>query len=170
MLGGNPDVRRSVPTPPLLRPQPKVRERTLGRRRAACQKKKKCVLYIYITVVRTHMRVPPGHSSGRIFDSGTNSHRIQILRAFTVVLVWAVGLATAGLPVTDSTTARFEGIVCAGSGHRATPGNGFQPRWVSTRMKRADQGSKYIFSVGLIENNEVSNTQKQSHSRDELGT
>ena len=35
MLGQDPDMRHGVPTAPLLAPQPKVGERTLGRRRAA---------------------------------------------------------------------------------------------------------------------------------------
>ena len=38
VLGLEPDMRRNVPTAPLLAPQPKVRERTLGRRRAGCLK------------------------------------------------------------------------------------------------------------------------------------
>ena len=41
MPSRDPDVRRNVPTVPLLSSQPKVRERTLGRLRAACHKKKK---------------------------------------------------------------------------------------------------------------------------------
>ena len=48
VLGRDPGMRRNVPTAPLLAPQPKVRERTLGRRRAACLKNKICILYINI--------------------------------------------------------------------------------------------------------------------------
>ena len=35
VLGRDPDMRHNVPTAPLLAQQPKVREETLGRRRAA---------------------------------------------------------------------------------------------------------------------------------------
>ena len=40
VLGRDPDMLRNVLTTPLLSPQPKVREGTLGRRRAACVRKK----------------------------------------------------------------------------------------------------------------------------------
>ena len=46
VLGRGPDVRRNVPTAPLLTPQRKARGRTLGRRRAECLKKQN-VYYIY---------------------------------------------------------------------------------------------------------------------------
>ena len=43
-LGRGPDMRRNVPKLPFLAPQPKAREKNLGRRRTACQKQK-CILY-----------------------------------------------------------------------------------------------------------------------------
>ena len=48
VLGRNPDMRRNIPTAPLLAPQPKLIERTLGFRREACLKTKKRISYIYI--------------------------------------------------------------------------------------------------------------------------
>ena len=45
MLGRDPGMRRNVLTGPLLAPQPKVREITLGRQRAACLEKMS-ILYI----------------------------------------------------------------------------------------------------------------------------
>ena len=46
-LGRDPDMRRHIPTAPLLAPQPTVRERTLGRRREICEKNKERILYIH---------------------------------------------------------------------------------------------------------------------------
>ena len=47
VLGRDPAMRRNVPMAPLLAPHPKVRERTLGRRRAACLKKSAYFTYTY---------------------------------------------------------------------------------------------------------------------------
>ena len=44
MLGQDPYMRRNVPTAPSLALEPKVRDRTLGRRRAACLQSNKCKL------------------------------------------------------------------------------------------------------------------------------
>ena len=52
VLGRDPDMRRNVRTAPLLAPQPKVRERTLGRRRAASLKKHNLHM-LYINIYRT---------------------------------------------------------------------------------------------------------------------
>ena len=45
VLGWDPDMRGNVPTAPLLAPQPKVREITIGRRRAARLKKNASYTY-----------------------------------------------------------------------------------------------------------------------------
>ena len=45
VLARGPDKSRNVPTPPLLAPEPKSRESALGRRRAACLKKKSLQRY-----------------------------------------------------------------------------------------------------------------------------
>ena len=46
-LGHNSDMRRIVPTDPLLAPQPKSREKTLDRLRTAPPTKAKCTFYTY---------------------------------------------------------------------------------------------------------------------------
>ena len=54
-LGRDPDMRRNAPTTRLLAQRPKVREGTLGRRRAACRKKKMCILYIHIISLEIYL-------------------------------------------------------------------------------------------------------------------
>ena len=60
VLGRDPDMRhRNVPTAPLLAPQPKAREKNLGRRRAACLKTK-CILYVdFLRHIKSVMRHRP---------------------------------------------------------------------------------------------------------------
>ena len=53
VLDWDPDMRRNVPTDPLLTQQPKVRESTLGRQRAACPKQKSASIHIHVNAATT---------------------------------------------------------------------------------------------------------------------
>ena len=46
-LGWDPYMHRNVPTATLLAPQPKEREKKLGRRRTPCQKRNRFIFYMY---------------------------------------------------------------------------------------------------------------------------
>ena len=56
VLSQDPGMRRNVPTAPLLAPQLRVRERTLGRRRAACQKTKVHIIHMHASKYIDHAR------------------------------------------------------------------------------------------------------------------
>ena len=56
VLGRDPDMRRNVPTAPLLAPQPKVRERTHSRRREACLKNKVQITHTHNGIALDEMR------------------------------------------------------------------------------------------------------------------
>ena len=54
-LGQDPDMRHSVPTAPLLAPQPKARERALARHRVTCLKKETMYTRYYRTTYRVQI-------------------------------------------------------------------------------------------------------------------